>query len=449
MPSGTAEDTVGPAELRRVMADHRLGEKRLLIVVGPQPQSLVAAAILCRAAVRKRVLVHTTFLEPVVGTHELETLLADFKDHDTVMIGVKPDGKFTLQGECIVIGAGTGMGSAAPQTDSISAAAATYVIAHECFGTGKGDIGLAAMGIVIEHTHAPPTHGVDAEIVSSALAQGELELLKGFRLYGTGTLSVVDALYHCISPWLPGISGKREQCEAIIADANLPFVRRTLPILQLSREEKQKVTMGLVQHLDSEKLSQLLGTDYLARFMGSEGEVIQVSDIYALLRTAWTRRRLGLGLAVLIGDLKSAQQELRNLHVRHCKDVIAHVDMIQSALEATGTLTEGTTITEIEINGIDTVILSDLGRIALETNTVTSPGLLLRTNQGLEQPVAFVWRPSVLTLQKVLKAGMVQGIAMRSTSDNSVSLRAGAEPFQRFHSMAENLLGGKDECGPP
>lgn len=271
--------------------------------------------------------------------------------------------------------------------------------------------------------HTGPTQispKANKEIVEQAKERKLIEERKGIRLFGFGFLPLDELFLYNTKPFIQGISGDQKACDELLNEAEIPITKLRSPMSTLSRKEAQHLT----QHLTSKLLdkiepgiiSHILGTDFILTQETETSPLRYLSGLEAIAETAWARQELGASMSVWIGDRGRSLRNLIDTYLSHHKDVISTIMRLETKLKGKSTETS----TSIEIAGVQSEILTDVGRIALESGIVNQKRPLLISNDN--SSVA-IWAAEKIDMNKVLLLARKKSLNPILTSPKSLMFK--------------------------
>jgi len=265
-----------------------------------------------------------------------------------------------------------------------------------------------------------PTKGASRRVIALAEKEGLLKERKGFKLFGSNFLPMIDTFLYSTFPYLKGISGVRERCEHILEEANIPISKRRGPITSLDTKEAQRLTSQLIPNLDSTAIPGVLGQDFAFPAESEESPLHFLSGIKVLSQSAWSRWNLGAAVAVWMGDRARTLRSFIDSHKAHTRDVIAGMQNLASSLG--NTASEGSDldrVVTIPLVGTHESVLPDIARIALQSYLVNRDGFVMLTTEACTE---VAWGAKKVSLYQVTKAMDGLGLVSVPTSASSLKL---------------------------
>jgi len=255
--------------------------------------------------------------------------------------------------------------------------AAAYVFAQEHLTSHDYELQIAAGATLLQTDSTQSSPKVNREIVEQAKEKKLIEEHKGIKLFGFGFLPLDELLLYSTRPFIQGISGNQKACDVLLKEAEVPLTKLRAPMSSLSRVEAQHFT----QHLTSKLLEKIgpniiphiLGTDFILTQENETSPLRYLSGLEAIAETAWARQEQGAAMSVWIGDRGRALRSMIDTYLSHHKDVISTILRLESKLKGVSTETS----TSIELPGVSGDLLTDVGRIALQSDIANQERPLL------------------------------------------------------------------------
>ncbi len=419
-------------------------DERILILSSPHPEATLSTALLSTAILRSNRPVHITFVYPHLDIEEINNIRKTHPNSAVIAVGIEVFGKGRLKkGASYPVLIGGVLHSEHKESPSIGTAndvaASAFILAKEKFKTNDRALQLAAAGTLISNASNMPIKGASRRVVSLAEKGGLLKERKGFKLFGSNFLPVINVLLYSTFPYLKGISGVQERCEHILEEANIPISKRRGPITALDTKEAQRLTSQLIPNLDSTAIPGVLGQDFIFPTESEESPLRFLSGIKALSQSAWSRWELGASVAVWMGDRARTLRSFIDSHMAHTRDVIAGMQNLASSLDKT--TSEGSdldAVVIIPLVGTHESVLPDVARIALQSYLVNRDGFVMLTTDACTE---VAWDAKKANLHRVTKAMNNLGLVSVPTSASSLKLETTLPSEQRTVADALYSLG--------
>ncbi|RDE16650.1 MAG: hypothetical protein C4K49_04630 [Candidatus Thorarchaeota archaeon] len=394
----------------------------VLILSSPAPESTLPSALLGRSIMKSGGIFHITFTEPVLNIEALGAVIKAHSRRVPIVIGIDIVGnQVTELGENTPILLGGSLDQRCSSYPHLGlgkgVSIAAYALAQEKLDVGPEELFLAAAGSLLENSSINEADRQSRSLVKLALESGVLEEERGFRIFGVSFLPLTETLSNSISPYLPGVSGVPESCEALLDDADIAPQKRDAPIALLASEEKKRLTERLVPKLGKSVIRRLLGLDFETGLEPVDGPLRRVSGVQALAEAAWCRQDLGTAQALWIGDRARMLRSALDSYRVHCRGVISGVQHLVLAQKNREVENVSSHLLAVPLIEARSETLSDVGRIAFESGYVDQDVLLVLYKDDC---AGVIWYFDSMSLSKVILALTSAGLAVTSTSARSV-----------------------------
>ncbi|MFW9954296.1 MAG: hypothetical protein ACFFD3_07060 [Candidatus Thorarchaeota archaeon] len=397
--------------------------KKIAIYSTPAPHAILAAAVLCRAALRANILFHVKFIEPLESVGVVPRTLPKESDTLQVYIDITFYGKEFPDNERIVaIGS-----SSYPDFVSIEVkrdypiALEAYTLAKEVLKISNEELSLAAAGSILEGLTNKPSN----EILSVSTKSNLISSRKGFKIPGTNFLPLDEVFLNSIHPFISNLSGNPASCQKLINDADIPIDKWSRPLSKLSNKEARSLSSALIPLLSSNSVPDVFGSDYETLTESPESPMRYISSLSALGQTMWSLKTPSIFLGVSIGDRARLLADLIERYKNHCKATINGTQKLSSILNEDDTKIskENHIFTTSAIAEIPEAIAPDCSRIIMESDLGTDTTfLLLRTAES----IFITWKKQLPSV-KVMAALLSKKIALVSASSNSIRVMENSE----------------------
>jgi len=178
---------------------------------------------------------------------------------------------------------------------------------------------------------------LNRSIVEDGVKAGCLETSTDLVFYGRETKPICKAIAHATNPFLPGLSGREDQCVALLASINLPLKEgdRWRTISDLSSEEKQKLLTRVIEHFSSKGYGgdlalKLIGTVYTLTHEKSWTPTRDAREFAFLLNACGRTGNQSLGISVGMGDRGQAMDEVQKVLVDYRRTLAQYMDWLSS-----------------------------------------------------------------------------------------------------------------------
>jgi hypothetical protein len=416
--------------------------EQVFLVSSPDTVSTLSAAVLCRASMKSGGSFHVSFEAPIVSIDRVNELRTNHESASIIFVGIDIIGKKKLRkGKSYPIFVGGK--SKSDQVKSLTLGtnntvpAAAYILAEEHLAALDYELQLAAGATLLHTGFIKLSPKVNKEIVEQAKEKKLIEERKGIRLFGFGFLPLDELLLYSTRPFIQGISGNQKACDTLLNEAEIPITKLRTPMSSLSNTEAQHLT----QHLTSRLLEQIgpsiiphiLGTDYILTREPETSPLRYLSGLEAIAETAWARQEQGAAMSVWIGDRGRALRSVIDTYLSHHKDVISTVQRLETKLKGVSTETS----TSIEIAGVQGELLTDVGRIALQSGIVDPKRPLIITS---DDSTVITWTDDSTEITNVLQ--VLQKMNLNPEPTSAKSLRIDGLPTESREDVLK-LIGPK------
>lgn len=421
--SGKSRGTPSSKVIKKELSDlsFKMG-RHVLIVSSALPESTITSAILSRSVLKSGGLFHITFVEPVVHAEEVNSLRSMFPDSSMIIVGVDvADKKRIKKGKSYPVFIGGVHESEQIQSlrlgNERTLSAAANLLADEISETGPEELQLASAGTLLSG-QSSKLKGAARETVASAQKQGLIAETKGFRLFGVNFMPLNEVLAYSIRPYLPNLSGRPDICDKIYEEADIPYPKFRTPLSSLTSEEAKRMNAQLLPKLDPSVIPQVLGQDFILSKENDVSPARLLSGIRTIAETAWTLAEPGLSTAIWIGDRARVLRSFLDSYMPHSKGVIAGVERMVAILQESE-VDKSEQIPTISLAEAQEEILSDVGRIVLESHYVDSDTLMVNSQ---DRSTFVIWKSGTIVLQDLFRSLLKEGIYPKATSSNSLRI---------------------------
>ncbi|MCF2137152.1 MAG: hypothetical protein K9W43_07885 [Candidatus Thorarchaeota archaeon] len=424
--------------LRKETADVPItSDSRVLLMSSPTSEAIFATAVLGRAIIRSGGIVHITFIEPIIDTSTVSSMLSKYAGYLPIFIGVSlstPEKESASLADAIFLAPSHAIDDAITIGVSQSIVPTVLALVAEKYALTTSDIRLAAIGLLIAPNQTT-TDPLSSSIIDTALASCNLSRRPEYLLYGANFMPARECLSVSIYPYMEGISGDSNECDQLLEQAEITPVRRTRPLILLKKAERQRITSAIIERIDPALAAQIIGTNVENLSENEDSPMRWMSNIRVLASIAWSRRELGLELAVWMGDrarsLKSlldSCMDTTNKVIMALHEVLPSVN--ENAFQVTGSATH------MVLSKGDGAVLTEVSRILLERGLVQSRFLGLQSDSAL----SISWRSTDASLSTILSSFEASGLSPLSTSYSSVVLDSTTD-WQTIFATLENIEG--------
>lgn len=399
--------------------------EQVFLVTSPHITSTLATAILCRAIAKLGGTFHVSFERPIIGLETLNEHRARHEASSVIVIGIDTVGKKKLRkGKNYPIFVGGS--SESEQVESLTLGtsdtipAVAFLLAEQYIPSHDYELQIAA-GATLFHTESIQlSPKPNKELVEQAKGLKLIEERKGIRLFGFGFLPLDELFLYSTRPFIKGISGNQKACDILLNEAEVPITKLRAPMSTLSNTEiqhfTQHLTSKLLEKIGPDIIPHILGTDFILTKEAETSPLRYLSGLEALAETAWARQEPGAALSVWIGDRGRALRDMIDTYLSHQKDVIAATLRLESTLKGVSTETS----TSIEIPAIPDKLLTDVGRVALQSGIVSRNRPLLISS---DDSTVITWMTDEIDMKQALFGLEEMNLNPIPTSTKSIMFR--------------------------
>ena len=221
-------------------------------------------------------------------------------------------------------------------TNELSGSGTTYLIAKK-MGSNRDLADLAIVGAVgdMQDMRDGRLVGLNRSIMLEGVDAGVLSFETDIRLFGRQTRPIYKLLEYCADPYIPGITGDKENCIKFLRDLGISLKdenwRRWI---DLNREEKKLIVSEMIQlcltrDIPAYKVQHLVGETYTL-LKEKEGTELRDASEYSTLLNATARYdHADVGLEVCMGDRGLAYVHARSLLAQHRKNLTEGLKMVK------------------------------------------------------------------------------------------------------------------------
>ena len=379
--------------------------EQVLLVSSPYTSSTIATAILCRAILKSGGSFHVSFEPPIISIDRVNEIRTKYESASIIFVDIDTIGKKKIRkGKSYPIFIAGVSESEQVKSQTLGTnktiPATAYAFAEEHLVSHDYELQMAAGATLLLTGPDRISPKPNKEIVEKAKENDLIEERKGIRLFGFGFLPLDELLLYSTRPFIRGISGDQKACDALLNEAEVPITKLRAPMSALSNTEAQHLT----QHLTSKLLEKvgpniiphILGTDFILTLETATSPLRYLSGLQAIAETTWARQEQGAAMSVWIGDRGRALRSVIDTYLSHHKDVISAILRLETKLKGVSTETS----TTIEIAGIQGEILTDVGRIALQSDIVNQERPLLISSDA---STVAIWTAENIDMNHVLR----------------------------------------------
>jgi len=186
---------------------------------------------------------------------------------------------------------------------------------------------IGALGDMQDKYEQKSLGGLNALIVEDAVNAGLVKVEKDLTFFGRETRPIHKALASSTSPFIPGIGGDDGTAVAFLDSLGIPLRdgEKWRALRDLSDDEKRRLCTGLAEHLLSKRLhlevSKLVGEVYVLTGEQPSTSLRDAREFSVVLNSAGRLDKPSLGIAVCMGDRKSALAEANKVLEDYRRDI--------------------------------------------------------------------------------------------------------------------------------
>ncbi len=416
---------------------------RVLIISSPTPPAVLASTLLCRSIVNAGGVFHVTFVEPMMNAETLASFMSTSLGRTVLVVGVDVSGDLAHDTDSplpVLIGSTINTGSSSMlsvgKREQVSVGA--YAIAREKLEVGPEELYLATAGLLVQDQLQTESDSLSREMILFAQEADVLAERRGFRVFGTNFLPLIETLSNSISPYLRGMSGSIESCERVLSEADIPPSRHSMPITSLAGEEMRRLTEKLAVKLDISVIRRLLGLDFENHLEPESGPLRFLSAIKSMSEVAWCRHETGLAMAVWMGDHARMLRMLLDSYRLHCRETISGVQRFLSAQSNQEVAVQSDSIAVAPMSGAPREVLPDVCRIVFENGYADREQFLVLER---EDCACVAWDFEDMRLHNILQSFTMAGLSSSSASPRSVLVHMTKEKREDLFDAIRGLAG--------
>ncbi|TFF87072.1 hypothetical protein EU519_00500 [Candidatus Thorarchaeota archaeon] len=385
---------------------------RLIVLTAPLPECVMASVLLSTAMQRTRGTFHIMYGEPICPAKRIEQILEEHAKSRLALVGVIPDEELEVTDQVFALGSGNSYSNSVGVGEEGEEPLAAYVLASEKLSVGRKELKLALAGSIA----ANPEVGPVREILEYCKERQIVNTRKGFLLFGSNFLSLIETLEYSTFPYLSRLSGNRSACERLLEESDIPLTKRGAPVLNLTKTEQQNLNSNLIPMLDSETISKVLGQDFEFVDEKSNSPMRFLSNMMVLAQIAWIKSKHGLAAATYFGDRAQQLRTLIDDSLELSKQSLDAVPKMMAAINELPDIDEKQML-EFQVN-VGTDVLPILGKIGLQSGLFDSDFLIL----GNQRETQLAWDKGKHNLRTVMRELCNAGLQSISTSYASLRI---------------------------
>ncbi len=310
---------------------------------------------------------------------------------------------------------------------------------------------VGALGDMQDRYEQRKLGGLNALIVEDAVKARLILVEKDLMFFGRETRPIHKTLATTTNPFLPGISGQEDKSLEFLSSLNIPLKSddRWRALRDLSREERERLCTALANYLLSKKLHleirNLIGDIYILATEEPSTPLRDAREFAVVLNSTGRLERPSLGIAVCMGDRKTALEEAKQVLDDYRKSISKYLTWVMEKPER---------LRELEniyvVNGEDFVsekIIGTISSILMTSLPDVEKPLIAYANVPGEGLAKLSARTTDLGVHKGVNLGQVMGIASEQFGGKGGghNIAAGGQvpldKVEEFVKLADELVG--------
>ncbi len=209
----------------------------------------------------------------------------------------------------------------------ISASGLVYLICKEINEKNKDLAKLAILGMVGDCLEKEIEH-----LNNGILEDGEIQRKRGLLIFPS-TRPLNRTLEYCSNPYIPGVTGDIKGVLELLREVGLtPETGKYKSLLELSREEMEKLTTAIILRNPKTKNSEIVGDVFLVKLFNKLEDAREISaKINACSKYGEPETALQLCL-----EIPSAKKKAEQIHVKYRQNLIQGIRYAEGAKKITG-----------------------------------------------------------------------------------------------------------------
>jgi RecJ-like exonuclease len=176
--------------------------------------------------------------------------------------------------------------------------------------------------------------GLNTIIVQDATDTKKLQVEKDLTFFGRETRPIHKTLATTTNPFIPGISGEEDKALAFLSSLNIPLktADKWRALRDLTETEKKRLSSALADYLLNKGLhfnvTNLIGHIYTLTAEQPSTNLRDAREFAVLLNSTGRMDRPSLGIAVCMGDRKTALQEANQILEDYRKNINKYLNWV-------------------------------------------------------------------------------------------------------------------------
>ena len=310
---------------------------------------------------------------------------------------------------------------------------------------------VGALGDMQDKYEQRKLGGLNELMVNDGVAAGLLKVEKDLMFFGRETRPLYKMIVTTTNPFLPGLSGQETETLNFVANLGIPLKQgdKLRALGDLTEEERKRLSTALADYLLAKGLhlevENLIGTIYVLTKEEPNTALRDGREFAVLLNSAGRMDRPSLGIAICMGDRKSALEESSKILEDYRKNINKYLGWVSEKPERMRELDN-----IYVVNGesfINEKIIGTVSSIIVSNLEHNEKPLIAFANVENEEAAKF----SARTTEAAIRRGVNLGDVMRVASEASGgkggghNIAAGAQvPIDRingFVMLIDELVG--------
>ncbi|OUJ18699.1 Single-stranded DNA-specific exonuclease RecJ [Methanonatronarchaeum thermophilum] len=219
----------------------------------------------------------------------------------------------------------------------ISGASTTHTLATTLNPENQETADLAIVGSVGDiQDSSGKLIGINREILKKAQENNIIKTKKDIRLFGKQTRPIHKLLEYSSDPYIPGITGKEENCIKLIKNQNIPLKKegKWRRWIDLNEKEKKAIVSSLINKalekgISEKMINRLIGEVYILQKEKPGTELRDASEYSTLLNATARYNHSKTGLQLCLGKRNQVYKEAKNLLKNHRKNLVDGIKYIE------------------------------------------------------------------------------------------------------------------------
>jgi RecJ-like exonuclease len=310
---------------------------------------------------------------------------------------------------------------------------------------------VGALGDMQDKYEQRSMRGLNEIIVNDAINAGLLKVEKDLTFFGRETRPIHRMIATTTNPFIPGLSGQETQALNFITNLGFPIKQndKLRSLCDLDPQERKTLCSALADYLLSKGLhlevDNLIGCIYILTKEEPNTALRDGREFSVLLNSTGRMDHPSLGIAICMGDRKTALEESNKLLEDYRKNINKYLTWVQEKPER---LQEHQNIYVIYgENAINEKIIGTVSSILVSTLTNNQKPLLAYANIDAEKVAKFSGRTTEAALTKGINLSDVMRLASETHGGKGGghNIAAGAQvpidKIEAFIKTADELVG--------